>query len=346
MAKQVSSRGDIGRHVPQRDIAARAGVSVSTVSRVLNNASTISAAVRGRVLAAAGDLGYWDGLPSRPSVVGHVGLFVPLVQGLPSLDMYGDSILGGVEAECRRQGMHFSYTVMEPAARHAATVLDTVRRNGIDAVILLAEDDAAFVAALLAARLPVVLVNTEQPELAVDSFVPDYYTGAVWVTRHLLAHGHRRILHVTRLWRPTFHRRLEGHHAALREAGIAPERSLVLDLPSLDAPVVQRRVREWLTTAPEDVRAIFCVNDFAAIGAMRAVREAGRRIPEDCAVVGYDDVPMAAFTDPPLTTVRVERTVLGAMAVRRVVERASTPDLVPMRVTLATRLVERQSVAG
>lgn len=341
-------RANTKRRVQQREIATRTGVSISTVSRVLNNVGGINDEVRRRVLAAAGELGYWEGLPRTQSTLHHLGLFVTALPTPSSLDPFHADLfyLKGIEAECRRQSIHLSYTVVEPGPGSSAFVLDKVKHNHIDAALFLAVEDQAFIEAIVATGLQAALINAEQPDLLVDTFLPDNTGGAALAVRHLLQQGHRRILYVTSLTRRTTRRRLEAYWATLEEAGLAPDPALVLELPIDLAGLAEATelMKARLTAGPLDFSAVFCRNDVTTIAMMRALQEVGLRIPHDISIVGYDDIPIAAFTHPPLTTVRVEREELGALAVRRLTARALDPQLTPVRFELATRLIVRQSV--
>lgn len=339
-----SHAGGNGR-VRQREIAARAGVSVSTVSRVLGDVAGISEEVRARVLAVAAELGY----AVRPHAVGrHLGFFVGPSKGefgdRPHTSDFYTDILAGVEAECRGAGAHLSYAVVEPGNRGGAFVREKVRQSRMDGLVLLAVDDRALVEAVTNANVPAVLINAEHPGLRIDTFVPDNRMGATLAVEHLLARGHRRILHVTALHRPTIRARFEAYRAALAAAGIAADPTLLLQT-SIAATPAYEAMQARLRAGRPDFSAVFCANDLSAIGVMRALREQGMRVPADISVVGFDDIPMAAHTDPPLTTIRIEREELGALAVRRLLDRTAVSAPTPIHVELACHLVERQTVA-
>ncbi|MCA1667041.1 MAG: LacI family transcriptional regulator [Thermomicrobia bacterium] len=343
------ARSEGKRRVRQREIAARAGVSVSTVSRVLGGVVGISTPVRQHVLAIADALGYAEGRTRLNGGVRHFGFFVGPSRGdfhdrPHTTDFYAD-ILAGVEMECRNAGVHLSYTVVEPGYQSSLFVLDKAKQSRMDGVLLLAVDDRAVIETILMAGVPAVLINAEQPELPMDTFVPDNQTGARLAVRHLLARGHCRILHLTARHRPTIRQRFDAYRATLAEAGIADDPALILQTTIAATPAYEA-MHARLRAGRPDFSAVFCANDLTAIGAMRALRENGLRIPADISVIGFDDIPMAAHTDPPLTTVRIEREELGALAVRRLLHRVATPALTPIHVALACRLIERQTVAS
>lgn len=328
--------------VRQRDVAHHAGVSISTVSRVFSGSPGIGPELTARVQAAAAALGYRAFVVAPPALrrVALLSTIRAAAQGA----FYAD-ILTGVEQECRAHGAQLSYTVLEMGPDTVTRMLAHLDATGADGVLLLAVDDRAAVAALLAGGMRVVLVNAEHPTLPVDTLLPDNPGGMMLAVEHLLAHGHRDLLHVTRLHRTTFTRRRDAFFVALAAAGIAPDPARVVDVP-LDAAGAQAAMRAHLAAGVlPPFTAVCCANDLAAVGVIRALREAGRRVPDDVSVVGFDDLAVAALVEPPLTTVRVERDELGRLAVRRLLERAADPHRTPVRVELACRLVVRDSVA-
>jgi len=328
--------------VKQRDIAARAGVSVSTVSRVLNGVSGISEALREQVRGAAEELGYrWE--RAKGAGLEHIALLTRLstlgsVQG----QFYTD-ILAGAEAECRRQGVRLSCVVAE--RQDSSSVVQRLKQHQVGGVLLLSVDDPELVTASLSLNVPVVLLNAEHPHLPLDTFLPDNQVGPRLAVRYLVGLGHRRILHVTNLERRTIARRFGAYRSALEEAGIPFDPALVLEIATpLSSDRAYTALKELFGSGAPDFSAVFCANDHLAIGVMHALQEQGLRIPQDVSVIGYDDIPMAALLTPPLTTVRIEREELGALAVRRLMDRALAPTLTPIRVELSTRLIKRESV--
>ncbi|HEU4326144.1 MAG TPA: LacI family DNA-binding transcriptional regulator [Roseiflexaceae bacterium] len=331
------------RRVQQREIAERAGVSVSTVSRVLNNAPGISEPIQQKVLAAAAELGYQRAEAKRPGRMQNISLLTSL-RLAPGLDPFHADVLSGVEQACGREGLHLSYATFGGGAPSVEQALDRLRQNGVDGLLLLSVDEPDAIEQIQALNLPLVMINIDRRELPVDTVLPDNRLGALLAVRHLLAQGHRRILHIASSQRRTIRRRTEAYQAALAEAGIPFDPGLVLDV-SLNPESTYEAMQRRLAAGAPDFTAAFCANDLAAMGLMRAAQEAGLRIPQDLSVVGFDDIATAAFLSPPLTTVRIEAAELATLAVRRLLDRAAAPELTPIRVSLACRLVERQSVA-
>ncbi len=332
-------RNAASQRLRQREIALAANVSISTVSRVLNNVDGISQNLRERVLQAATALGY------QPSGEKLKAIHLFVNASLADSPFY-HTIMMGIEAECRRYDILFHYMVIEQNPDSRAYVLEKVMQHSTEGVIFVAQDDREVLEQTLRMNFRVVLVNAEHDGLPVDTFLPDNQVGPLLAMRHLLERGHERILHVNALRRKTLKRRYESYCAALVEAGIAYDPRLLL---AIDEPFamqsVYKRMKALLAEQAPTFTAVFCANDLSAFGVARALQEAGLRIPQDISLVGYDDLPMSAFMSPPLTTVAVDCQALGTMAVQRLIERASSPHLVPIRVELFSHLVERQSVA-
>ena len=330
------------RRVQQREIAERAGVSPSTVSRVLNNRSGISADVQRLVRETALDLGY---VPAAEPAgqIRRISLLTRLAPHGRTLDPFHSGILLGIEAECRRQGISLNFRVLEDAA-DTAVLLDQLRQPEADGVLLLSVDDDALVREALARELRLVVINADYPELPVDIIRPDRYYGVRCAIRMLIRRGHRRIAHLTSLRCQTFFRHMEAYRAALAEAAIPFDPRLMIDC-SLNPETAYDACRSLLAAGPPDFTAIFAANDLAALGVIRALQEVGLRVPDDVSIVGCDDIPIAAFVSPPLTTIRIEREELGALAVRRLLDRAAFPHQTPLLIEMSTRLIERQSVA-
>jgi LacI family transcriptional regulator len=325
----------------QRDIAQAANVSISTVSRVLSNADGISQHVRERVLKAAASLGYQPGDEKLHSI--HLFTDIKLADS-----PFYHNIMAGIEAECRRHDIALHYMVVERGPDSRAHVLEKIMQHTTDGLVFVAQDDRELLEQALTYNFRIVLVNAEHEGLPIDTILPDNQVGPLLAMRHLIEHGHQSILHVTSLKRITLRRRHDAYRTALTEAGIAYNPRLVL---AIDEPFnmgsAYERLKSLLAepTHFPSFTAVFCANDLSAMGVARALQEAGLRIPQDISLVGYDDLPMAEFMSPPLTTVRVDCQALGTFAIQRLMERAARPDNVPIRVELFSRLIKRQSVA-
>ncbi|WP_161982389.1 LacI family DNA-binding transcriptional regulator [Dictyobacter alpinus] len=332
-----------GQRITMRDIADAAQVSVSTVSRVLNNNEGISQSVREHVLAAARGMGCEFELPRYrgDNQLTRIHLFISTHM---TSDSFHSDVVAGIEEECRRNGVQLSYTVTPPGKEGEMLAMEQVKRHREDGLIFVSQDNRTFLEDVAKLNFRIVLINAEHEGLPIDLFVHDNWSGVLEAMNHLIAHGHRSILHLTGApQRSTLHRRHQAYRTALETAGIVYDPRLVVHM-NISLEEAYQWMKEYLESQRPQFTAIFCTNDYCAIGAMRALQEANIRIPEDISVVGYGDNPMAAFAVPPLTSVHIERGEVGRMAARRLIERAASPQLSPIHVRLYARFISRQSV--
>ena len=330
------------RRVYQRDIAERAGVSISTVSRVLRDEWGISEGVQQRVLAAAAELGYEPKEPQTKQLQ-SVSLLTSLPMA-PALDPFHADVLHGVELACGERGVQLSYATFSNDAPNGDKILNRLRQNPVDGLLLLSLDDADLIEEIRSMNIPLVMLNVDRRDSTDDMFLPDNYQGACLAMRYLIDHGHARIMHITQLKRRTIRRRTEAYRAVLAEAGIRYDPRLVVEV-EINPEETYKVMKQRLAQGKLDCTAAFCANDLSAMGFMRAAQEVGLRIPQDISVIGFDDIASSAFLTPPLTTIRIETGELANLALRRLVDRVAEPNLTPIRVSLACALVERQSVA-
>ena len=299
------------------DVAAKAGVSTATVSRVLSGLGRASSATQSRVLEAARDLGY------RPSEVARslkrrstqtLGLIITDIE-----NPYFPQLGRAVEDAARAAG----YTVLlcnaaDDPDREAA-YLDLLVDRRVDGLVIAASSlGARHGDWLTAPPIPVVLVNTAAPDADLPSIMSDNQGGTRMVTQHLLDLGHRRFGYLMPPPRNVdAPERLAGVRRALREAGLESD---ALQIARGEALVWGGEVAasELIDRAPETT-AFIGYNDLMAIGALRAIRQRGRRVPEDASVVGFDDVARAAYVDPPLTTISQRTDEMGRWAVERLI---------------------------
>ena len=290
------------------DVARHAGVSHQTVSRVLNGHPNVSPETRADVLAAIRALGYRPNAAARTLVTGRTN-----VLGVISFDttLYGPaSMLYGIQ-----RAAHPGYTVAIASLpgygrRSLPDAVERLLSQGVDGIIVIAPENSAVEAlSEVAADIPLVAVGcgtrAPLPSVAVDNLA-----GAAHATRHLLDLGHETVHHVAGpgSWLDA-QERADGWRHALQAAG-APEPELLRgDWSARSGYEIGHR----LAALPQ-VTAVLCGNDSMALGVLRALAEQGREVPADVSVVGFDDVPEAAFALPPLTTVRQDLGELGRRA--------------------------------
>lgn len=324
-------------------IAKLSGVSRSTVSRVINNDPQVSQATRERVWRVVRRVNYEPNAAARVLAAGRtnvIGLVIPMGVSTVFADPYFSILIQGVSAACNLRGYAVMLWLAEPEyeRRQLRTIMYAGLLDGVIIASMLTND--ALVQALSESNLPFVLVG-RHPTQAQTSYVDaDNISGAREVVCHLLRLGRKRIATITGPQNMMAGiDRLAGYTTVLRERGHLPDPSLIVegDFSELGG---YRAMQHLLPHQPD---AVFAASDVMALGALRAIREAGLSVPTDIAVVGYDDLPLAAQTHPPLTTIRqpIQRT--GAMAVETLIELIEYPNGIAHRVVLPTELVVRAS---
>ncbi|MFD7920584.1 LacI family DNA-binding transcriptional regulator [Streptomyces sp. NPDC059740] len=325
------------------DIAREAGVSAPTVSKVLNGRSQVSPATREKVEALLEHHNYLRRRSRTPRTCGLVDLVVNELDSPWSVE-----IIRAVEETAAQHRAGVVVTALHNRPADTLRWLDNLTRRGSDGVILAVTALTPPQTRTLAeARVPVVVVDpvgTPAPDTA--SIGATNWHGGLAATRHLLERGHRRIGVLAGPDDVLCSRaRLDGHRAALAEAGIAPDPALVR--PGDFHHGTGFTGATELLALPEPPTALFACSDLQALGAYEAVRRAGLRVGRDVSIVGFDDLPSAAWASPPLTTVRQPLGEMAAMAARVVFEghEAVLPGGT-QRVELATELVVRESTAA
>lgn len=327
------------------DVAMLAGVSAMTVSRVLNTPEKVAATTRTRVLAAVRELDYRPNSAARMLVTGRSG-----VLGVVSFDttLYGPaSTLYGIEQAAREEGYTVSIVSLSALTRSAIEDgVERLRAQAVDGVIIIAPHrSAADGLRGLPPAFPVAVVGVGD-DLPVPVAAVDNRAGGERVTRHLLSLGHETVHHIAGPpdWIDASER-VEGWRAALEAAG----RPVPPPLPG-DWSARAGYEQGKLLAADPEVTAVFAANDPMALGLMRALREAGRSVPGEVSVAGFDDVPEAPYFAPPLTSVRQPFGEVGRHAFGLLLDRIADPESLAAasrpRRTVEPELVVRESTAA
>lgn len=337
----------MSRRPTSADVASAAGVSRTTVSFVLNGRTDVKIPVetRNRVLAAAEHLGYHPHAPARQLAGGRSNILALVLRQTPE-QVAGDAILAetlrGFAAAARSGGFRVMVEPLPPSGPES-TYASLLRAQHADGLVISGPriDDPSL-RELVRDGFPIVLQGT-LADVDVASVDVDNVAGARRAVEHLVSIGHRRIACITNapLVYTAARDRLDGYLDALRSAGIDADPALIAEA-GFDAPSGHAAMNRLLAGPAFD--AVFVASDVVALGAIGALREVGRRVPDDVSVVGFDDIPLAAYFDPPLTTVRLPAFELGQAAGRALLERIAG-KAVPARTLLPTELILRASTA-
>lgn len=326
------------------DVARLAGVHPSTVSRALHRADLpLRPETRRKVLAAVERLEY------RPSAIARglrlqrthaLGMLVPDIT-----NPFFPPIIRGVEEAARDRGYELVLCNTDDSPERETASLRMLREHQADGLLIATSRMAdATVAGLRRERFPFVLVNRGSRVPADLAVEVDNERAAEAVIAHLAGLGHRRIAHIAGpLSTTTGAERAAGYREAMKARGLPMDASLLEEADAYAEPSGHAACSRLLRAAPT---AIFAANDLLALGALRAVREAHLRVPQDVSLVGVNDIPLAELIDPPLTTIRVPQREMGRLAANMLIAVLEKTPVAQRHVLLGTTLVIRGSTGA
>jgi LacI family transcriptional regulator len=330
-----------------RQVADRAGVSIGTVSRVLNNKPGVSEKTREHVSSIAQELDYVPTRDARNSSleVTHFGL-LSAFRSITDNPFYAD-VFHGVEVACQDLHINLSVSSLGIENHQLQRTPRLLRDSYSDGLVVAGGAITKEVVAGLAtlAQVPMVLVDNHFDLCCWDAVVADNSTGVRLAVEHLIDHGHR---HITLLGGPPhasiIERRL-SYEQTLRQHGLTPA-IVIPDKP--DDEILTYNGGAWgvidvLQQVP-DTTAILCSNDEQVVGALRKLQESGYTVPDDISLAGFDDINVVQFTTPSVTTICVDRVAMGQLAVQLLLDRIKVPDRPVLKVTVGVELMERNSV--
>jgi len=337
-----------GRSVTLDEVARVAGVSRATVSRVVNGSPKVGPEIKRQVDRAIDRLGYVPNQAARSLVTRRsdsIGVVIPEPPGMLFGDPFFPRLLRGVSSELSARNLQL-VLLMPQSSLEESRAQRYLTAGHVDGALLVSLHGNDRLPDALAARGVPVVVGGRPPSGAAVSYVDvDNVGGARAAVAHLIAGGRRSI--ATIAGPPDMAvgtDRLEGYRQALAAAGRDRDPSLEVaaDFTQQGGADAMSRILD----GRPDVDGVFVASDLMAAGAIQVLRAAGRRVPDDVAVVGFDDSSIAAASEPPLTSVRQPIEEMGREMVRLLLEQASRPGSVPRKVILATELIERASSAG
>jgi LacI family transcriptional regulator len=299
-----------------KEVAERAGVSIATVSRVLNNSGAVHEKTREAIMHAAKELQYVPNISARNlsrSKTDTIGLLLPDLHG----EFYSE-VIRGVD-QTAQQSRHHLIVSSSHNNKYEIEAALRLMRGRVDGLIIMSPQvDAHTLHANLPRSLPVVLLNCFIEGTSYDSINIDNFGGAYRMVHHMLEHGHRRIA-IIKGTESNYDadQRLYGYRKAMVESGFAVD-ELIEVAGNFTEAEGYRAAQQIIAMAPRPT-AVFASNDSMAIGAMSALREAGLKVPHDIAVAGFDDIPISKYIRPPLTSVHVDIAELGAHAMQCIV---------------------------
>lgn len=334
--------------VTLRAVAELAGVSLGTASQSLNNRPGVAPETRMRVLKAANALGYPTRTQNLPqdNLISVVGLLLKQdIHASEPVNHFYTYVQSGIEAECRERNLHLMYSNIAVDADHRPVQWPIMLSEArIDGLILCGTFIESALDTIKRQRnLPMVVLDgytiSRQPY---DRVLTDNFTGAQMATRHLIENGHRAIGLIGSAINacPSILERRSGYIEALRRVGIT---EAFIEESAPDQRASYQATRRLLQRASQ-VTAIFACSDETALGVLKAARDSGLRVPQDLSVIGFDDLPLVHEVSPALTTMHVDKVLMGRLGVRQLLERVRNPNMPAVTVLLQTELVMRESV--
>ena len=336
-------RNKSSSEVTIKDVAKEAGVSYSTVSRVVNNKSYVNQGTRERVLQAMLRLGYQVNLHARSLAGGQSNVIGLLVVDLTTQYM-GEIISGIDDILAANQYELMLYTTHRRKAKESAYVHMMARGLADGLLISLPREPEAYLKSLRQKGFPYVIIDHRSEEPS-DCFVSaDNYQGGYEATKHLIELGHQRIGIVTG-WMDmvSAQDRLKGYQAALADAGIPFEEELLF-AGDFSQPGGFNGGTYLLELADRPT-AVFASNDISAMGVIEATRAKGLQVPHNISVVGFDDIPTAALLSPQLTTMRQPLQKMGRSATQMLLDLLKNPEERPESIIFPTELIVRETTA-
>ena len=333
--------------ITAKELAARLGLSEAAVSIALNNRPGVSTATRRRVFEAAREAGYdFSRKALSPNAKRGLICFAiykksgAVVDDTPFFSALSEGI--SLAAKRARYDLIIRYLYED---EDLSDQLYSLKTGGFDGLLLLAtEMDEASLRPFESFSMPIVLLDAYFERLSYDCVLINNIQGAYLATSYLISKrkvqpGYLRSSYAI----GNFEQRADGFYKAIRAHGMSTSKSLVHRLtPSQEGACAD--MKALLDAGEKPAAAYFADNDHIAIGAIKALKEAGYRVPEDIAVIGFDDLPVCAYMSPPLTTVEVPKQYLGETAVRRIIERIESADGLPLKTEVSVRLKKRKSV--
>ncbi|MDI6441985.1 ribose operon transcriptional repressor RbsR [Cronobacter dublinensis] len=325
-----------------KDVARLAGVSTSTVSHVINKDRFVSDAIRVRVEDAVRTLNYAPSALARSLKLNQTRTIGMLITA--SSNPFYSELVRGVERSCFERGYSLVLCNTEGDEQRMNRNLETLLQKRVDGLLLLCTETHQPSPAIMTRypAIPTVMMDWSPFDGDSDVIQDNSLLGGDIATRHLIEKGFTRIACVTGPLDKTPARlRLEGYRAAMQRAGLAvPEGYEVIGDFEFGGG---QRAMQSLLALPEPPQAVFMGNDAMAVGAYQALYQAGLRIPQDIALVGYDDIELARYMTPPLTTIHQPKDELGELAIDVLIHRMAQPELQQQRLQLTPVLMERGS---
>jgi DNA-binding LacI/PurR family transcriptional regulator len=324
------------------DIAKEARVSPSTVSRALENHPRIGAATKKRIQELAKEMGYVPNTVAKGLIANKTWTIGMVLASIS--DPFMGRVVEGVEQAAIEAGFNVFISTSQNDPQRETAAIEVLKQRRVDGIIVIASHLSDHYSQFFErSKVPIVVINEQKPGETLHFVTVDDVQGAQLAVEHLLALGHHRIGYVGISNRPKSNEyRLKGYLDALAAAGIAPDPTLIFSANDIE----DHAKRGEASLAPllsAGATAVFCYNDTAAIGLLSACHKSGIAVPDTLSIIGFDDIEMATYTLPPLTTIRQPRFELGRQAMQMVLALLDAQE--PENQIVSGVLVMRETTA-
>lgn len=332
--------------ISAKELAQKLNISAATVSMVLNRKPGISEKTRNIVIEAAKVYGYdfskkWDLSEEK----GNIQYVIYKKHGTVVGDTpFFSQVTEGIEQACKAEGYELQINYFYENQDINAQIQALSEKNCQGILLLGTEMDVDYFPPFSKLKVPTVILDTYFEELNCDSVLINNVQGAYRATNYLIEKGMTEVGYLRSSYPiGNFAERADGYYKALRHHHLPTSHPFVHDLtPSMEGAYLD--MIHILQEKPAMAQAYFADNDLIAAGAMRALKEFGFRIPEDISIIGFDDMPICDFLDPPLTTMEVPKKRLGELAMKQLVQKISKEPKLTVKIEVSVKLHERKSV--
>lgn len=332
-----------------KDVAKKAGVSITTVSRALNGYSDVNVKTRQRIIEAAKELNYTPNAVARTLVTKKsktIGLIVSELSRSSAKDNFTFEVLCGINKSVGDMNYDMILFSTNPNKQKQKSYTQLCLERGVDGAILQGiRTDDPYLQEVVESKIPCVLIDIPLQEDHVGFVSTDNVYGAKKAVEHLLELGHRKIGMINGHEHAYVSKeRLRGYQEALQQAGIErhPEWTLNGQFSEEEA---EKAAYSLLKDYPE-ITALFCASDLMAFGAIKGAKRLGRKVPKDLSVIGYDDIILSSYHSPALTTIAQDKFMMGYEAARLLIEMLDDPERLGKKHVLETKLIIRESTSA
>jgi len=323
-----------------KDVAKAAGVSVATISRVISHPDKVRPETREHVLRVIKEMNYQPNVLGRQLRVQATKTIIVIVNAIENSFLRG--IISGIGAEAELEGYQMLIADLQSQPSLEKFYFEAIQKRQVDGIISLSANMTEKLAYQTAGNYPLVMAAQCIPDDTIPSVSVDNAAASNALMTHLIRLGHQHIAHITTLpIQQPYEDRLNSYLSMLEENGIPVDKELIgYGEPTVAGGYNQMRA---LLAKQKPVTAVFAAGDTLAIGAMKALKDHGLRIPQDCAVVGFDDIDFAAFAEPPLTTIHQPKEMIGKIAFQKLLALMQNKPVTCGQEFLPYELVIRES---